>query len=408
MTGASIFRQARSTEPPYGDRRNRTPPNGRVTARLTRFIPPGPDELHPVRSEVSADDKATEHVAGTRHRRGFVRQGRARPGPARALRAEPAGPDWRINKLALRIRQVASTPMAGGASRATTRRPSSTLTVVTDDAGQFLDRFGFPVAVRNAPTTHRRQAAVGRRPQRFRLSDACRATSRSPPAQGSSPRSIRASASCSACSRCRRCPGGSRSTSATCSARASPSTTSPAIFAFAKGMMHTDNLKLAGPAAHGAPCAATSTSRRRRRSSTVRVTPALSTMVSAGAAVLFLANPIVGAAVGAGTLLAQKFLDNPIDQIFSYEYRVTGSWSDPHVERVRGAPRVRRADRADAEHAREVQPRATALLACPSAAPAPRRRRRRAAAPRCRRAPRPSARASGAPCPSAPAPCWAT
>jgi uncharacterized protein YhdP len=50
--------------------------------------------------------------------------------------------------------------------------------------------------------------------------------------------------------------------------------------------------------------------------------------------VLFLANPIVGAAVGAGTFLAQKFLDHPIEQIFSYEYRVTGAWADPQVERV--------------------------------------------------------------------------
>jgi uncharacterized protein YhdP len=42
----------------------------------------------------------------------------------------------------------------------------------------------------------------------------------------------------------------------------------------------------------------------------------------------------VGAAVAAGTLLAQKILNNPIDQMFSYEYRVSGSWSDPQVERA--------------------------------------------------------------------------
>ena len=49
---------------------------------------------------------------------------------------------------------------------------------------------------------------------------------------------------------------------------------------------------------------------------------------------LFLANPLVGAAVGAGALLAQKLMNNPIDQMFSYEYRVTGSWADPVVARV--------------------------------------------------------------------------
>ena len=39
-----------------------------------------------------------------------------------------------------------------------------------------------------------------------------------------------------------------------------------------------------------------------------------------------------------GTLLAQKLLDNPLGQIFSYDYRVTGSWSDPLVERVTARP----------------------------------------------------------------------
>ena len=68
----------------------------------------------------------------------------------------------------------------------------------------------------------------------------------------------------------------------------------------------------------------------------MRVKPALSSTFSAGAAVLFLANPIVGAAVGAGTLLAQKLFNNPLDQMFSYDYRVTGSWSDPQVERAGG------------------------------------------------------------------------
>ena len=62
--------------------------------------------------------------------------------------------------------------------------------------------------------------------------------------------------------------------------------------------------------------------------------PSLSSGVSAGAAALFIANPLIGAAVGAGTLLAQKMLNNPFDQLFSYEYAVTGSWDDPVVARV--------------------------------------------------------------------------
>ena len=61
--------------------------------------------------------------------------------------------------------------------------------------------------------------------------------------------------------------------------------------------------------------------------------PSLSTGVSAGAAALFIANPLVGAAVGAGALLAQKILNNPFDQLFSYRYVVSGSFDDPVVAR---------------------------------------------------------------------------
>ena len=104
-------------------------------------------------------------------------------------------------------------------------------------------------------------------------------------------------------------------------------------FRIQKGQMRTDNLKLQGPAATVRIVGDIDLAAETQRLD-VRVLPALSASVSAGAAVLFLANPIVGAAVGAGTFLAQKFLDHPIEQMFSYEYRVTGAWADPQVERV--------------------------------------------------------------------------
>ena len=50
---------------------------------------------------------------------------------------------------------------------------------------------------------------------------------------------------------------------------------------------------------------------------------------------LLAANPLVGAAVGAGTLLAQKMMKDPIEQMFSYEYRSDAARGrDPVVERV--------------------------------------------------------------------------
>ena len=109
----------------------------------------------------------------------------------------------------------------------------------------------------------------------------------------------------------------------------------------AGGVMHTDDLLVSGPAAKVVLAGDVDLSKETQQLS-VRVQPSLSSVVSTGAGaaavVLLAANPLVGAAVGAGTLLAQKIMKDPIEQIFSYEYAVRGSWSDPVVERVSRMP----------------------------------------------------------------------
>ena len=57
--------------------------------------------------------------------------------------------------------------------------------------------------------------------------------------------------------------------------------------------------------------------------------PELGGAAALGAAVATL-NPLVGAAA----LLAQNFLKNPLNKIFSLKYTVTGTWAEPNVERV--------------------------------------------------------------------------
>jgi uncharacterized protein YhdP len=103
------------------------------------------------------------------------------------------------------------------------------------------------------------------------------------------------------------------------------------------GVMKSDNLKIVGPSARvtisGETNIADETQKLR-----VRVQPTLSGTVSVGAAALLLANPILGAAVGAGTLFAQTAMKDPIEQMFAYEYAVSGNWSDPVVERVGRSP----------------------------------------------------------------------
>jgi uncharacterized protein YhdP len=61
----------------------------------------------------------------------------------------------------------------------------------------------------------------------------------------------------------------------------------------------------------------------------VRVIPALGDSVSTVAGLL-LANPITGI----GAMLAQRLFNNPLGQIFAYDYAVTGNWADPKVEKL--------------------------------------------------------------------------
>ena len=63
----------------------------------------------------------------------------------------------------------------------------------------------------------------------------------------------------------------------------------------------------------------------------VRVIPSLSESVALGAAIV---NP----AVGLATLFAQKALKDPINQMVSVEYLVTGTWADPVVANKRREP----------------------------------------------------------------------
>ena len=40
------------------------------------------------------------------------------------------------------------------------------------------------------------------------------------------------------------------------------------------------------------------------------------------------------AVAGVATILDQKILKDPLDQIFAYEYNVTGTWTEPQVSKI--------------------------------------------------------------------------
>jgi len=97
----------------------------------------------------------------------------------------------------------------------------------------------------------------------------------------------------------------------------------------AQGVATTDNLAMTGPAASVA-IAGRADLAKETQDLTVRVVPVLGDSVAVAAGVALL-NPIIGA----GALIAQRLFKDPLGQMFSYEYQVTGSWEDPKVVRVR-------------------------------------------------------------------------
>lgn len=101
-------------------------------------------------------------------------------------------------------------------------------------------------------------------------------------------------------------------------------------FAVNRGVLETGDLKIRGPAAKVLMSGTVNLGAETQHLK-VRIQPALGESVAVGA---MLANPAVGAAVW----VAQKILRDPLDQVFAYEYQITGSWADPKVEKLGQKP----------------------------------------------------------------------
>ena len=312
-------------------------PNGRIVARLARFsLPPASDASDGNAPTAAASVNhwpAVDLVADT-----LVKKGR--PLGKLELVAEPSGTDWQIRKLTLT--NDAGRIDATGSWRNAAALAQTKLDVAIDvrEAGAFLGRFGWPDAVKGAPTKIDGKLSWAGSPSdfdyptltgRFTLHTGAGQFTKLEPGVG-------------------RLLG-------VLSLQALPRRISLDFrdvfsqgFAFdtiigdvqiESGVMHSDNLRLSGPAAAVDITGDVDLAHETQKLD-VRVQPSLSTGVSAGAAALFIANPLIGAAVGAGTLLAQKMFNNPFDQLFSYRYVVSGSFDDPIV--THGAARAASAE----------------------------------------------------------------
>jgi uncharacterized protein YhdP len=99
------------------------------------------------------------------------------------------------------------------------------------------------------------------------------------------------------------------------------------------GIAATENFRMQGPSARVAMSGEVDLARETQKLR-VRVSPHISDSVSIAGALI--GGPVAGVAA----FLAQKVLKDPLEQLISFEYNVTGNWSDPQVAKVERAPAV--------------------------------------------------------------------
>lgn len=92
------------------------------------------------------------------------------------------------------------------------------------------------------------------------------------------------------------------------------------------GVMHTDRLQIDGPSARVLMRGDVDLQNETQKL-VVNIQPELGGTAALGVALI---NPIAGAAA----LLAHKVLQNPLNQIFSFDYGITGKWDDPKVDKL--------------------------------------------------------------------------
>lgn len=94
------------------------------------------------------------------------------------------------------------------------------------------------------------------------------------------------------------------------------------------GVMRTDRLLIDGPSARVAMSGEVDLKKETQQLK-VNVQPELGGTAALGVGII---NPIAGVA----TLFAQKLLQNPLNRMFGFDYRITGTWDDPKVEKLTG------------------------------------------------------------------------
>lgn len=115
-----------------------------------------------------------------------------------------------------------------------------------------------------------------------------------------------------------------------------------------RGVMHTDNFSIVGPAAVVSMKGDIDLLNQSQLLN-VKVVPVIGDGVSIAAG--FVVSPVIGLTA----LVLQKMLKDPLGQLMAYEYRLSGKWQDPKVEKL-GSAVLNSGKDAAAEAARNNSP----------------------------------------------------
>jgi uncharacterized protein (TIGR02099 family) len=297
--------------------------HGRVVARLRQFTIPEPAPETPASNRLSGDMPSLDIVAENL----ILRDSNL--GKLELLAINQAG-DWRIEKLVLTGPE--STLAADGVWQNWAVRPSVSVNVKleVEDTGKYLDRMGYPRTMQRGKATLEGKIGWMGNPQSIDYST----LSGNLALRAEKGQFLKAEPSAA-----KLLGVLSLQSWVTLDFRelgrgfAFDSISSNATIA--QGVLSTQDFRIQAPSAQVAMSGEVDLVRETQNLQ-VRVVP------SVGGSLSSLAIILVNPAWGLGSLLVQKILKDPLGQIFAFEYHVTGSWTQPQVERLKAE--VRKAD----------------------------------------------------------------
>lgn len=312
---------------------------GRVTARFSRLaIPesqPGPalpERPKPTTPERTSDLPALEVIAEQ-----FLLAGKALG--RLELAATPDGRDWRIERL--RIASPDGVLAVDGVWQNWLARPQTRVKVRFDvaDAGRMLTRLGYPEGIRRGTAKIEGTLAWNGSPQKidyptltgnFMLDSSKGQFVRLEPGIGKLLGILSLQA----------LPRRITLDFRDIFSEGFAYDQIVGVIGVNRGVATADNLRIEGPSARVQMSGEVDLARETQKLN-VKVIPSI------GDSVALVGGLIGGPVAGVGVFLAQKILKDPLDQFVSYEYAVSGTWSEPAVTRVQRAYSAPEAGRPD-------------------------------------------------------------